>query len=80
LPLSRPTANETRALCHWPSRQRKRVDSVYLHPFTVDIAMSDYDYLCLLYRLSTESLELMLKHEDDRIKREMIAGEIEARR
>lgn len=43
-------------------------------------AMSDYDYLCLLYRLSTESLELMLKHEDDRIKREMIAGEIEARR
>lgn len=42
--------------------------------------MSDYDYLCLLYRLSTESLELMLKHEDDRIKCEIIAGEIEARR
>jgi hypothetical protein len=46
----------------------------------VGIAMSDYDYLCLLYRLSTESLELMLKHEDDKVKREMIAGEIEARR
>lgn len=41
--------------------------------------MSDYDYLCLLYRLSTESLELMLKHEDDTVKREMIAGELEAR-
>ena len=42
--------------------------------------MSDYEYLCLLYRLSTESLELMLKHEDDTVKREMIAGELEARR
>lgn len=41
--------------------------------------MSDYDYLCLLYRLSTESLELMFKHEDDAVKREMIAGELEAR-
>jgi len=41
--------------------------------------MSDYDYLCLLYRLSTESLELMLKHEDDKVKREMITGELEAR-
>jgi len=41
--------------------------------------MSDYDYLCLLYRLSTESLELMLKHEDDRIKRDLLKGEIEAR-
>jgi len=46
----------------------------------VGVAMSDYDYLCLLYRLSTESLELMLKHEDDRIKREMIEGELEARK
>ena len=44
------------------------------------LTMSDYDYLCLLYRLSTESLELMLKHEDDKVKREMIAGELEARR
>ena len=42
--------------------------------------MSDYDYLCLLYRLSTESLELMLNHEYDTVKREMIAGELEARR
>jgi hypothetical protein len=42
--------------------------------------MSDYDYLCLLYRLSTESLEFMLKHEDDAAKRAMIANEIEARR
>ncbi|NDB68871.1 MAG: hypothetical protein EB015_12860 [Methylocystaceae bacterium] len=78
--LSRLTANETRAVCYRPSRQRKRVDSVYFHLLSMGDAMSDYDYLCLLYRLSTESLELMLKNEDDRIKREMIAGEIEARR
>jgi hypothetical protein len=44
------------------------------------LTMTDYDYICLLYRLSDESLELMLKHEDDAAKRAMIANEIEARR
>ena len=38
------------------------------------LTMSDYDYLCLLYRLSTESLELMLKHEDDTTKKIQAAG------
>lgn len=36
-----------------------------------------YDFLCLLYRLSTPALELMLQGEGD--YRELIEGEIEAR-
>jgi hypothetical protein len=43
------------------------------------LTMTDYDYICLLYRLSDESLALMLKHEDEPAKRAMIANEIEAR-
>ena len=37
------------------------------------------EYIYLLYRLSTESLELMLKHEDDPAKRAVLQREIEAR-
>lgn len=38
-----------------------------------------YDYLCLIYRLSNEALEIMLRHEDDAIKRQLIQLELEAR-
>ena len=38
-----------------------------------------YDYLCLLYRLETDALKLMLEHEDDEFKRDLLQGEIEAR-
>jgi hypothetical protein len=38
-----------------------------------------YDFCCLLYRLSTPALELMLQGEGDDTRRELIAGEIEAR-
>ena len=38
-----------------------------------------YEYLCLLYRLSTPALELMLQGEGDETRRELIEGEINAR-
>ena len=38
-----------------------------------------YEYLCLLYRLSTPALELMLQSEGDETRRELIEGEIHAR-
>jgi hypothetical protein len=38
-----------------------------------------YDFLCLLYRLSTPALELMLQGEGDDTRRELIEGEIHAR-
>ena len=39
-----------------------------------------YEYLQLLYRLETDALKLMLEHEDDMFKRDLLQGEIEARR
>ena len=39
-----------------------------------------YDYICLLYRLSNEALEVMLRHEDDKTKRVLIEGELNARK
>ena len=38
-----------------------------------------YDFCCLLYRLSTPALELMLQGEGDETRRELIAAELEAR-
>jgi hypothetical protein len=38
-----------------------------------------YDFCCLLYRLSTPALELMLQGEGDETRRELIEGEIYAR-
>ena len=38
-----------------------------------------YDFQCLLYRLSTPALALMLQGEGDDTRRELIQGEIEAR-
>ncbi len=42
-------------------------------------ALEHYNYLCLLYRLDTEALRIMLQGEGDETRRELIAGEIEAR-
>jgi hypothetical protein len=39
-----------------------------------------YDFCCLLYRLSTSALELMLQGEGDETRRELITIEIEARK
>jgi hypothetical protein len=41
--------------------------------------MTPYEYICLLYRLSTPALTLMLQGEGDETKRELLQGEIEAR-
>lgn len=38
-----------------------------------------YEYLQLLYRLETDALKIMLEHEDDNFKRQLLQGEIEAR-
>ena len=38
-----------------------------------------YEFLQLVYRLETDTLKLMLEHEDDEFKRSLLAGEIEAR-
>lgn len=38
-----------------------------------------YSFCCLLYRLSTSALELMLQGEGDETRRELIEGEINAR-
>ena len=38
-----------------------------------------YDFLTMLYRLSTDALEIMLEYEDDSYKRKLIEGEIEGR-
>lgn len=38
-----------------------------------------YEYQQLLYRLDTDALKLMLEHEDDNFKRQLLEGEIEAR-
>jgi hypothetical protein len=41
--------------------------------------MTPYEYICLLYRLSTPALTLMLQGEGDETKRELLTAEIEAR-
>jgi hypothetical protein len=38
-----------------------------------------YEFLQLVYRLETDTLKLMLEHEDDQFKRSLLEGEIEAR-
>ena len=42
-------------------------------------ALEHYNYLCLLYRLDTEALRVMLQGEGDDTRRELIEGEIHAR-
>jgi len=72
---------ETSALYHWlggeckPGNTRRH----YNHTLPNRKRLIMYDFLCLLYRLSTPALELMLQGEGDETRRELIAGEIEAR-
>lgn len=41
--------------------------------------IEDYSFCCLLYRLDTDALKLMLVSEGDETRRELIEGEINAR-
>lgn len=76
----RPTY-ETSASLFGARRVYKLGDTRRAHnhtlPYRKGLVM--YDFCCLLYRLSTPALELMLQGEGDETRRELIEGEIEAR-
>ena len=78
---TRGTTNEASALRYRLGGECKPGNTCrhYNHTLPNRKRLIMYDFLCLLYRLSTPALELMLQGEGDDTRRELIAGEIEAR-